>query len=137
MNKAIKFLLFLSFLACDADEDELQILVETDKTEYLVNEDIQVSISNLSEKSAYYFRCDNVDLSPSHILRFEKIRWQEEEQFYLCTFRGPSGFIGSLAQGSTEIDLTSLEKRGMYRLRYEFKIDGVRRYYESNMFKIR
>lgn len=124
-------------MACDAGEDELLILVETDQSDYLVNEDIQVNISNLSERNATYFRCDNVDLTPSHILRFEKVRWQAEEQFFLCTFRGPSGFIGSLTQGATEIDLISMQKRGIYQLRYEFEIDGIRRFFDSNKFKVR
>jgi hypothetical protein len=85
-----------------------KIKIETGKNEYVVNSKIDVTIKNDLSKQAAHFKCDNVDLCPSKIVKNENGVWIENEYAVFCTHMGPMGYFGVLNIAETKYDTISL-----------------------------
>jgi hypothetical protein len=112
-----------------------KIKIVTGKNGYVVNSKIDVSITNYIDKQATHFKCDNVDLCPSKILKNENGVWIESEYAVACTQMGPMGYFGVLNIAETKHDTISLlNEIGKFKLRYRFVVDNDTLDFDSNEF---
>lgn len=128
--------LFFLIIGCAKENAKGSIKINTEKTEYVTDEMIYITITNKLNHRASHFKCDNVDLKLSHILKYEFGTWTEEEQFYWCTQMGLTGFHGGISPSQTKYDSVEIETMGTYKLKYTFIISSDTTYYLSNEFKI-
>lgn len=111
------------------------IKIVTGKNEYVVNSKIDVTLKNDLSKQAYHFKCDNVDLCPTKILKNENGEWIESEYAVACTQMGPMGYFGVLNMAETKHDTISLfNEIGEFKLRYRFVVDNDTLDFDSNEF---
>ena len=129
MKKLIQIVcctLVIFAFGCEKEnENQTIIKITTEKTEYVVNSKIDVTIKNDLEKQAAYFKCDNVDLRPVKILKNENGVWIENEYLVNCTQMGPVGYFGVLDNAETKHDtITFFNEIGKFKLRYRFVVDN-------------
>ena len=139
MKRFIQIMVFpfaILLTGCEKEgKDLITIMIETSKKEYFVNSKILVTIKNDLNKQATHFKCDNVDLVPTKILKKENGRWIENEYPVVCTQMGPMGYFGLLNIAETKHDsITLLNSIGRFKLRYRFLIDNDYMDFDSNEF---
>ena len=134
-------LTFLSFIllmvSCDSDINKLDIVIKTGEIYYMEFSEVDVTITNNSSRDLYYFKCDNVDLSPSQILRYDNGKWIAVDYNVVCTDMGPSGYFGVLKGLGLKQDTVPLDRYlGKIKLRYKFMIDKDTLTIDSNEFNV-
>ncbi len=138
MKNTFRFILILSlitfgFLGCKKSNDSLFIDIKTGKNQYVVNDKIDIKLTNHLTKQANYFICDNVGLRPSKFLKYNNGIWIEYDNPAVCTAMGPAGFYGILNASETRLDTIILpSETGYFKLRYAFVVDNVTLNYDSN-----
>jgi hypothetical protein len=141
MKKYVPILVFaftVFMTGCEKESDSSKIIiVETGKSEYIVNSKIDVTIKNNLDKQANHFICDNTDLSPCEILKYENGAWVEKEYSVACTAMGPMGYFGVLDVSESKHDTISLfNEIGKFRLRYRFVVNKDTLDFDSNEFQL-
>lgn len=130
-------LLFLAMISCDSENNSLDITIKTGKSEYISFSEVDVVISNNSSNDVNYFKCDNSDLSPSQILRYDNGKWIAEDYYVVCTSMGPSGYFGILKGLGVKQDTVPMGMLlGKIKLRYKFLIDNDTLTIDSNEFNV-
>jgi hypothetical protein len=138
MKNTVRFILIIlalssGFFGCKKSNDSLEIVVKTGKNQYVVNDKIDVSVTNHLTKQANYFICDNVGLSPSKFLKYNNGKWTEYYYPAICTAMGPAGFYGVLNASYTKFDTLTLPSEiGQFKLRYTFIVNNDTLNYDSN-----
>ena len=133
----ITFSLTIFVFSCEKENKDSTetIKITTGKNEYVVNSKIDVTLKNDLTKQASHFKCDNVDLCPSKILKNENGAWIENEYAVVCTQMGPMGYFGSLDIAEIKHDTISLfNEVGKFKLRYRFVVDNDTLDFDSNEF---
>jgi hypothetical protein len=130
------YILTIFVIGCEKEsKDSLNIKVTTGKNEYVVNSKIDVTLKNDLNKKAYYFICDNVNLSPTKILKNENGVWIDAGYDIFCITMGPMGYFGILDKDETKHDTISLfNEIGKFKLRYRFVVDNDTLDFDSNEF---
>lgn len=131
------------FSGCEKENKEentidptIQIL--TGKSQYFINENIDLKLTNQLDLPVNYFICDQIDLAPMQVLLYTNGGWIEMDTTYLCTSMGPMGYFGVLDIMETENDTFCLfNMTGTYKLKYEFLLGEYFITYCSNEFEIR
>lgn len=119
----------------ESNDSTETIKISTGKNEYVVNSKIDVTLKNDLNKQAAHFKCDNVDLCPSKILKNENGVWFENEYTVVCTQMGPMGYFGILSIAEIKHDTISLfNEVGKFKLRYRFVADNDTLEFDSNEF---
>ena len=133
---SILFSFTIIFIGCEeVSKDPINIKIETGKNEYVVNTVIDVTLTNNSNKQAQHFKCDNSDLGPFKMLKYENGIWIENYYAILCTAMGPMGYFGVLDISETKHDTLSLyNETGKFKLRYRFIVDNDTLDFDSNEF---
>ena len=143
--RILSIVLFISliFFNCEKDKaDYKTIFIKTDKKEYTTQEPIMVEITNLTDSTAYYYRCGPAYLSciPPTVLKFEGNTWTGLWSPICDCFT--SHCCGELMPGEVYGDIITsypiIFEKGMYKIEYTFTIrdgEGYQSYY-SNEFKI-
>ncbi len=129
--------LMIFAFSCEKESNDSteKIKILTGKNEYVVNSKVDVTLKNGLSKQASHFKCDNVDICPSIILKKEDDKWIENEYAVLCTQMGPMGYFGILNIAETKHDTISLfNEIGRFKLRYRFVIDNDTLDFDSNEF---
>ncbi len=137
-NRYTQLLLFsILLLSCNKDESILAgIQIESSQDQYNVNDNISISIINRLEETAFHFKCDNFDLSYSHILKYEAANWEINERALICTTFGPMGFWGTINTDELKKDSIHLSDPGLYKLKYTFILDADTSFFYSNKFEV-
>lgn len=131
--------LMILFFSCEKEshDSKEKIRIVTGKNEYVVNSKIDVTLKNDLSKQAAHFKCDNVDLCPTKIVKNENGVWIENEYAVLCTHMGPMGYYGVLNIAETKYDTISLfNETGKFKLRYRFVVDNDTLDFDSNEFSL-
>jgi hypothetical protein len=141
MKRLIQILVFsltIFLIGCEKESNDSKIIVvETGKSEYIVNSKIDVTIKNNLDKQANHFICDNTDLSPWKILKYENGTWVGKEYSFACTQMGPMGYFGVLDISESKHDTISLfNEIGKFRLRYRFVVNKDTLDFDSNEFQL-
>lgn len=124
-------------ISCDSENNSLDITIKTGKSEYISFSEVDVVISNNSSKDVNYFKCDNSDLSPSQILRYDNGKWNAEDYNVVCTSMGPSGYFGIIKGLGVKQDTVPMDMLlGKIKLRYKFLIDNDTLTIDSNEFNV-
>ncbi|MBN1950241.1 MAG: hypothetical protein JW801_03505 [Bacteroidales bacterium] len=133
-------LLLLAILALGCERTKERVIginIETGAAEYLVNTPVDVRLTNHLAFSANYFICDQVDLGPARIMKYQNNEWTGEEYAVVCTQMGPSGYYGVFRIGETRYDTVMLfNETGLFRFRYRFMVKEDTLEYDSNEFRI-
>lgn len=136
-NKIIFLPIFLLIVSCESENDSQIITIQTGKSEYIYQSEVDVTITNNSTKDVNYFKCDNSDLSPSQILRYDNGKWTAEDFYVICTAMGPSGYFGIIDGLGSKQDTIPLDMRlGKMKYRYKFVIENDTLTIDSNEFNV-
>lgn len=140
MNRLIQIItlsLTIFLFNCEKESKEIteRIEITTGKNEYVVNSKIDLTIKNELNKQAFYFKCVNVEVCPSKILKNVDGVWIEKEYSVVCTQMGSMGDVGVLDIGETIHDTILLfNEIGRFKLRYRFVVDNDTLDFDSNEF---
>ncbi len=129
--------LALLVLSCEKENNDSlkNIEVLTGNDEYVVNSRIDVTLTNSLDEQAAHLSCDNADLWPEKILKYEDGAWVEYDYAVICTQVGSIGYSGVLEPGEVKNDTISMENEtGNFKLRYQFVVDNDTLEFDSNEF---
>lgn len=112
------------------------IEIKTDKNIYSISENIATEIVNKTANIIYHFKCDNVNIAPDRIEKFQNNSWFDLNYYVVCTAMGPAGYFGNLLPTESISDTILISKSGIYRLKYKFIIELDTVICKSNKFQI-
>lgn len=142
MGKLIKLLIVFSVLIYSRCEkinnvESNEIKIKTGKTSYIINDKIDLILINNTNSQAKYFICDNSDLDPTWILKYDNGNWIDSYYPLVCTAWGPAGFYGTLNVSEIKLDtITLFNEIGKFKLRFRFVIGNDSIDFDSNEFII-
>jgi hypothetical protein len=107
---------------CEKESDDNSVvIIRTDKSEYVVNSKMGISLKNNSEMILKHFKCDNYAIRPLKLIEKVDGNWVAEDFQTVCTQMGPVGYNGTLNVNETKNDTVNLLNTvGTYKLRYRF-----------------
>ena len=132
MNASVKFALLFALSVLLSCEDSLvgsvaDSIVITDKTSYLSQEDVIVTVDNITGEELSYYVCSGVRNAPYMIQQLAGTKW---EPVYAPICHGLTSYCcRSILQKEVTRDTISSQyfTKGFYRFEYSFRINEERK----------
>jgi len=142
MNTSLKFAFLLTLNALLSCEDSPvdsagTSIVITDKTSYLSQENVIVTVDNVTGEELLYYVCSGVRNAPFMIQQLAGTKW---EPLYAPICNGLTSYCcKSILQKEVTRDTISSQyfTKGFYRFEYSFRINEERKEYYSKPFEVR